>query len=155
MRYRALLACRKYVIQPQHPQFALFLVAPLLLPPAPESSSAARLGLSLMAPGAPLNEPGIEKDVDSIRLTPLRATSMNASSTLCPSLAEVSKNEMLLWERAHSYPSYVDTWRSPSLSSLFPRRRNGKFLTSSGPAFSTKPSLHFWRASKLLRFVIS
>ena len=73
----------------QHWQFALFLVAPLLFPD-PESSSAARLGLSLIAPGAPLRDPGIVKDVDSILLTPFFATSMNASSTLWPSLAEVS-----------------------------------------------------------------
>ena len=80
----------------QHPQLALFLVAPLLLVPVAGSSSVARFGFSLMAPGAPLREPGMEKVVDSMRLTPLRATSMKASSTLCPSLAEVSKKRMLL-----------------------------------------------------------
>ncbi len=80
----------------QQEQLALFLVAPLLLVPVPESSSVARAGLSLMAPGAPLREPGMLNVVDSMRLTPLRATSIKASSTLCPSLADVSKKRILL-----------------------------------------------------------
>ena len=78
----------------QQLQFDEFLVAPLLFPPSVPELSA---GFNLMAPLAPPIESGIENALaEPILFTPYLATSRNACSTLCPSLADDSKNKISL-----------------------------------------------------------
>ena len=81
--------------------------------------------------------------------------STNASFTLTPSLAEVSKYSISLFSLHQAYALAAATFLSLSLSTLFPINTNGKDFGSSGPAFSMKPSFHLSSASKLAGLVRS